>query len=528
MLFNSLPFLLLFLPLTLTGYYLLWRRGGQRAAFLWLAVLSVLFYGYSDPWYIVLILFSMGSNYLVEQRLLATHGGARRAWFWVGLAANLGLLGYYKYANFFLDNINAVLDTGWRLPEILLPIGISFYIFQQITLLVDTYVERPRTGHGFLSHVLFVAFFPQLIAGPIVHHKEMMPQFERSPGAQFWFNLAVGLSLFAIGLAKKVLIADTMAQSVTPVFAAAATGDYQPHLLESWGALLCYSMQLYFDFSGYSDMAVGLAHLFGIRLPINFASPYQARSIIEFWSRWHVTFSRLIMDYVYGPLGLHAMRKAIFGGLKGWRYFLVAVAMPVMITILAAGFWHGAGWNFILFGAIHAVAITLNHAWRRLKRPLAPAPAWLLTFGLVTLGWIAFRADNHQAMVALFKGVVGLNGIAVPVWLLVDLQTVLPGPTAWLGLMAGGPGGVKVDHLLYGVPLLLAAVLWLPNNYRILARFQPGLASRGYPATAIPVPDSARAWHWAPTWPWALGTAALLAWSMLNLNRASEFIYFHF
>ncbi|MBT5260335.1 MAG: MBOAT family protein, partial [Nitrospina sp.] len=346
MLFNSYAFIFLFLPVTLLGFQLIGNRGHCRVAVSWLIGASLFFYGWWNPAYLGLILTSILFNYAVGVSL-----GSRPAKtvLVVGIAANLGLLGYFKYANFFVDNINALTGSDIVLERIILPLAISFFTFQQITYLVDTY--RGETQEcDFLRYCLFVTFFPQLIAGPIVHHREMMPQFAKDTFCRLKAkHLAVGLTIFSVGLFKKVILADGIAVYSTPVFDAAEAGVILT-FVDAWCGALAFTFQLYFDFSGYSDMAIGLGRMFGIILPVNFFSPYKASNIIEFWRRWHITLSRFARDYLYIPLG---------GNRKGT---LLRFA-NLMITMLLIGLWHGAGWTFVIWGGLHGSYLVINHGW---------------------------------------------------------------------------------------------------------------------------------------------------------------------
>ncbi len=322
MLFNSYSFLLAYLPVTLLGFFLV-GRFGKAAGAAWLSACSLFFYAWWDYRYVILLLASICINYFIggyiARRSATAHG--RRA-LGIAVAGNLVLLGYYKYADFFLSSANAILGTNWPILGIILPIGISFFTFTQIAFLADAYAGKV-TEYRFIYYVLFVTYFPHLIAGPVLHHKEMMPQFDEDcnyrPDAA---NFAVGLTIFAIGLAKKVLIADNLAIYAAPVFSPEATA---PTFFIAWGGILAYTFQLYFDFSGYSDMAIGLSRLFGVRLPLNFNSPYKARNIADFWRRWHMTLSRFLRDYLYIPLGgnrhgtfrrqINLMTTMVLGGL---------------------------------------------------------------------------------------------------------------------------------------------------------------------------------------------------------------------
>ncbi|MBF0370078.1 MAG: MBOAT family protein [Magnetococcales bacterium] len=529
MLFNSFGFIFLFLPLTLTGYYVIYNRLGTRPAFGWLVAASLIFYGYWNPLFVLLLLFSIGFNYGVEQRIIgAISHQLRYRWYVFGILTNLTVLGYFKYANFFLDNLNSLIGSQFHLAGIVLPLGISFFTFQQITLLVDAFVERKKSHYGLLSHSLFICFFPQLIAGPIVHHKEMMPQFDKNPSDQLWFNLAVGVSLFSIGLAKKVLIADTMGLSASNLFDNTSFALHEPHLLEAWGGVLSFGFQVYFDFSGYSDMALGLAFMFGIRLPINFASPFKAGSMIEFWSRWHISLSRLILDYVYTPLALRFMRFSVQLGGGRFKRYLIAITLPSLLTFLLDGFWHGAGWNFILFGFLHGVALIFNQAWRQSRRSIPYWMGWILTFMVVTFAWVPFRTADFSAMGEIYQGLLGLNGMTFPHTLVVWVEPVWPDLGVWMGRHSWADmSGEHLIHLLVFCPLLLLGVLFLPNSNQWLGPYNPGLSSKGYPATVVPR-QAVHDWHWRPHPALALGMAALFVWSVLSLNRVTEFIYFQF
>ena len=354
MLFNSFAFIFLFLPITLVVFFSIGRQNHPRVAIFWLVLCSLFFYGWWDPRYVVLLLVSMLSNYTCGV-MLEKGGGknARHAILTLGITINIGLLGYFKYANFFVDQVNWAVGSNFQFKMILLPLAISFFTFQQITYLVDVYRYETKE-HNFLHYCLFVTFFPQLIAGPIVRHKEMLPQFARDDVYVFNYQyLAIGLAIFTIGIFKKVIFADGMAVYANPVFNAAETASVLT-FFEAWVGALAYTLQLYFDFSGYSDMAIGLAYMFGIKLPINFNSPYKSTCIIDFWRRWHITLSRFLRDYLYIPLG---------GNRKG----SVRRSFNLLLTMLLGGLWHGAGWTFVIWGMLHGFYLLINHAWRKLR-----------------------------------------------------------------------------------------------------------------------------------------------------------------
>ncbi len=407
MLFNSYELIFAFLPIAVTGYYALARRTAT-AARKWLVACSVLYYGWWHAPYVLLLAGSVVGNYGMGRLVRACAGrGAQRWALGCGVALNLLVLAVFKYANFVVDNFNAVSGAHFVLRDIVLPIGVSFFTFQQIAYLVD--VSRGCVaGYRFLDYCLFVSFFPQFIAGPIVHHSEVMPQFARLDRDDRGRRLAVGPTVFVIGLFKKVVVANTVAVFATAVFDDAAVARTMT-FAEAWLATTAYSFQIYFDFSGYSDMAIGIGCLFGIRLPLNFASPYKARNIVEFWQRWHMTLSRFLRDYLYIPLG---------GNRKGARRRYV----NLMLTMLLGGLWHGAGWNFIVWGGAHGMLLMVTHAWQAWRRarsaPRAGGPALraasvACTSLAVALAWVLFRAPGLGAASEVIRALCGMNGLTL-------------------------------------------------------------------------------------------------------------------
>lgn len=413
MLFNSYEFLFAFLPLTLLVYYAL-GRGNRLIAAAWLALASVLFYGWARPQDVYILAVSVGVNLSISRAMFAAfakeRAGFARALLILGLIFNLLLLGAFKYTNFLIENLNMLLDLELRPTAIALPLGISFYTFTQIAYLVDTYRERLKP-FGMVHYGLFVTYFPHLVAGPILHHRDMLPQFaSRRVYLASWRNLAAGLTVFVIGLSKKLLIADQMA----PYADAAFNGSPQALTAwTAWGAALAYTLQIYFDFSGYSDMAVGLARMLGARIPWNFASPYQATNIIEFWRRWHITLSRFLRDYLYIPLG--GNRRG-----PGRRY------LNLMITMILGGLWHGASWNFAIWGTLHGVYLMVNHGWRRLSgesrhpavqsgiKPLVTILKRPLTLIAVVVAWVFFRAETLGGAKAVLSAMFSLSNWPMP------------------------------------------------------------------------------------------------------------------
>jgi D-alanyl-lipoteichoic acid acyltransferase DltB (MBOAT superfamily) len=513
-LFNSYEFLFFFLPLTVGMFFLLCAAQWARAAAAWLALTSVLFYGYWSPRYVVLLLASVIVNFFAAQLILRRRACSGRLSahhllaFAVG--ANLATLGYFKYANFFVESLQSVAGIDVAVTAVVLPIGISFFTFTQIAFLVDTYQGKVHEAR-FIPYLLFVTYFPHLIAGPVLHHAEMMPQFARKETYRFQLdNFLSGTMIFAIGLFKKVILADGIQPFVAPAF------DADPsHLLtgiEAWGAALAYSLQLYFDFSAYSDMAIGLSRMFNVELPLNFNSPYKSQNIVEFWRRWHMTLSRFLRDYLYFPLG-------------GNRLGLPRRYVNLMLTMLLGGLWHGAGWTFVIWGGLHGIFLVVNHAWQGLRQQViglsAPRPRWsqvpavLLTFLAVVVAWVFFRSKSVEAALRMLDAMAGANG-----WVL---------PIEWRqGLMAAMGSAVASIHFddltafagarqTLWIAALLAVAWFSPNSQQIMMRF--GRLQLGRRSGTIGV-------AWA-----ALGAIAVLIFLLAAINAShgvSEFIYFNF
>lgn len=485
MLFNSYTFLLLFLPVTMAGFHWLVTRRGAVAATTWLAMASLGFYGWWNPKYLPLMLASIAFNYWVGRHVVVADTGRR--WMWLGIVGNLALLGYYKYSGFFADNLRTMTGWGPDFGAIILPIGISFYTFTQIAYLVDM---RRGIVHdrGPVNYLLFVTYFPHLIAGPIIHFRDLSGQFARMGGLTA-ANLAAGLTLFVIGLFKKVVVADSLAPDVDAIFGAAETGA-TPTFAEAWYAALGYTFQLYFDFSGYADMALGLGRMLGIVLPINFDSPYRATSLIEFWRRWHITLSQFLRDYLYIPLG---------GGRRGKmrRYLNLGVVM------LLGGLWHGAGWTFVAWGVFHGVLLVLNHLWRDMLikldlERLASGRSWQiaaigLTFLCVVIAWVLFRAGSLAGAGQILSVMLSIEtgGSAKPL--------VTLGVQQWLMLV-----------------MLLGAVWFLPNSQQII-----GIESGVHRDGLLPL-------VWRVSRGWAVTTGVLLFLCLSLLSRPSPFLYFQF
>ena len=527
MLFNTPEFIFIFLPLSVLAFFQLSGRGYHQASIACLVAASLFFYGWWNPAYLGLLGVSIIFNYFIgdalNQRFVSP--AKKKILLFVGISVNLALLGYYKYANFFVYTVNELFGTEFYLGKIVLPLGISFYIFQKIAYLVDAYRGETK-GYKFLNYTLFVTFFPQLIAGPIVHHSEVLPQFTPHNTSRLKSeDMAVGLTIFALGLFKKVMLADRIAAYATPVFNAAAQG-INPTFFEAWGAALAYSLQLYFDFSGYSDMAIGAARMFGIKLPLNFYSPYKATNIIDFWRRWHITLSRFLKDYLYIPLG-------------GNRHGKVRRYMNLMITMLLGGLWHGANWTFVFWGGLHGIYLVINHQWHSWLRSIGKNPdksrgialaiGRAITFLAVVVAWVFFRSDSMSAAFGMLSGMVGINGITIPI-IIASLLGPLKPLLANLGVTFPTSGGLKMV-LTYFLILILLAIAWfLPNSQQWIGRYSPALDFKPEDTPASWLGKLWQKWQWRPTPRFGLIVGAIIFLFLKSLmnSSVSEFLYFNF
>ena len=487
MLFNSPEFIYAFLPIVLALYWLALKTKQAQICILVLVAASLAFYGYWNPIYLVLFLVSVAGNYFMSLRIFAAHEARSKGWLLTaGVLFNLGLLGYFKYAVFVVDNAALAIGASWQLDTILLPLAISFFTFQQIAYLVDCRkgeVAPPSAS----KYLLFISFFPQLIAGPIVHHYQMLPQFEnlvRKPGRLFLFLL--GAAFFFAGLFKKVVLADNIAVYADPVFNEVLVSGAVA-MTDAWIGTFAFGFQIYFDFSGYSDMAIGLALLFGIRLPLNFNSPYKATSIIDFWRRWHMTLSQFLRDHLYIPLG-------------GNRHGAGRQLTNMMIVMLLGGLWHGAGWGFVLWGGLHGGFLIINHLWRRLA-PRLRIPgrvSMAMTFLAVMFAWVPFRAETWDGTLAMWQAMAGLSGST----------SMTADPT-----VAGA-----------ALAILIAFVWLLPNTQNWLSYGDSGDGGDG-------AKELRSRLSWRPTSPWAIfnaATAVVALGFMIGRPDAQEFLYFQF
>ncbi|MDJ0387010.1 MBOAT family protein [Roseomonas sp. E05] len=507
MLFNSHVFILLFLPVTLAGFFLLGGLRDMRPARLWLLAASLVFYGWWSLTYLGLLLGSLLVNYALGRRIGAIRArapGQAKTLMLLGVAANVGLLAWYKYALFIADNVTALTGLEFAVGGVVLPLAISFYTFLQIAYLVDTRNGRAE-DYSFLDYALFVTFFPHLIAGPIVHHHELIPQFHRRAIYRFQpEDVAAGVAFFAIGLLKKLVIADPVGALATPVFQGAAA--VPPGLLEAWLGTVAFSVGLYFDFSAYSDMAIGLARMFGVQFPYNFNSPYRATSIIDFWRRWHMTLSRFLRDYVYIALG-------------GSRRGALRRHANLMVTMLLGGLWHGAGWTFVIWGGLHGAYLLANHAWRSAGQGgrLGPRAAQALTLLAVMVAWVFFAAPDLGAAMAVLGGMAGLNG------------TLQPGTAALLGAaLQDGPGGVVA--ITGGMALLSGTLSLLILGGALLVIFAAPNTQEIVDGRAA-APDEPQRWRalrFRPRVASACTAAAAFLLALALMADVKEFVYFQF
>lgn len=491
MLFYSFEFIYLFTPIAIIGYFFAGKRS-KRLAVIWLVICSIFFYGWWNPPYILFLAGSILFNYFYG-RMLRTQ--RNRFMLGMGIGINLGLIAYYKYAGFFCDIFNDISGQSFNLGHIVLPLGISFFTFQQIAWLVDSHSGKiSDQDKGLWEYGLFVSFFPQLIAGPIVHHSEMMPQFhEKKNRFVNWENMAIGISIFVIGLSKKVIIADALAPYANKIFDASLVATQVITSVEAWIGALAYTLQLYFDFSGYADMAIGLALMCNIRLPVNFDSPYKSVSIADFWRRWHITLSRFLKDYVYIPLG---------GSRAGEQRRYV----NLLLTMLIGGLWHGAGWTFVFWGGLHGLFLVIHRLWKNISGIRLPKIlAQSVTFVCVVAAWVFFRAETFDAATRILGAMV-------------DIKSFTCGEFISANEL---PAAIK-----YLFPSLLI-VFFLPNTQNLIGASRGGLQV---------YKNSSRDWHFFnpgfKTNPfWLSGIFFLSVTSvyfLLDQKNIQEFIYFQF
>jgi len=486
MLFNSYEFIFLFLPITFFIYFYLNKKRLTEASKGFMVFASLFFYSWWNIAYLPLILVSMLFNYVVGRQLSSYEhkkkNYSKKGLLAFGIIANLGLLGYFKYSDFFIENLNTVFSTDVSLLHLALPLAISFYTFQQIAYLVDSYRSETKE-YDFLNYAIFVTFFPQLIAGPIVHHAEMMPQFANIRNkVKNYHNIALGLFIFSMGLFKKVVIADTFAVWATNGFDVAEKLE----MIEAWAASLSYTFQLYFDFSGYTDMAIGIALLFNITLPINFNSPYKATSIQDFWRRWHMTLSRFLKDYVYIPLG-------------GNRNGETRTYINLFATFLLGGIWHGAGWTFVFWGALHGLALMIHRAWQKLGMKLPTLLAWFITFNFINITWVFFRAKEWDDALKVLHGMF-FGTLVLPAALASKLNFL----TSY---------GIEFGVYLEAISGSIWTIIWLILTLFIILFSKNSMEKRK---------------DFKLDYKSALLTSVYFSIGVMMLTRISEFLYFNF
>jgi D-alanyl-lipoteichoic acid acyltransferase DltB (MBOAT superfamily) len=504
MVFNSPVFIFGFLPAVYIGFIVMHRIAGWRGAFLFLGAASLAFYAQSSLMLAGVLVGSVVANYLAGT-LIATLSGDRRVAriaLVCAIALNVATLGYFKYSNFLIDIANQIAGRDAQHLALIVPIGVSFFTFVQIGYLIEVYngqLERP----SFDRYLLFIAFFPTVTAGPLTLSREMLDQMgPRRDSAFEAQRLAVGLTLFGMGLFKKVVLADSIAIYADAVFGGVATGQ-GIGALESWIGAVCYALQLYFDFSGYSDMAIGLGYIFGLRLPLNFDSPFKATSISDFWRRWHITMTRFFTTYVFTPLAIRGMRATRSSGPlpRAWS----VVAMPAIVTFLIAGIWHGAGWTFVVYGLIHGVAIAINNVWREYIRIELPgAVAWVLTMAVVVTGLVVFRAPDLATAGIVCAQMWGFGQIPA-------------------GVSELAPIALDVQRAVSMIFVLGLIVLLMPNTQQILHRCWVSVAPE--PPSAA---QEAGLLAWRPGFMSALATAAAFVTALASLSASSTFLYYQF
>lgn len=476
MLFNSYEFIFIFLPIVVAACFLMTQLSLSRFIPHMLIVASLAFYSVWDIRYLPLLLASMTVNFMFGR--LIDRSRSRGALI-CGISFNLLLLGFFKYTNFLADVIGAAADVHFNIPQIVLPLGISFFTFTQIAFLVDAYRGETRK-YDFSEYGLFVTIFPHLIAGPILYHKNIIPQFEQLKNFRFSpENVSRGIALFSMGLFKKVAIADNLAPLTSLTFDNFAGSSF----VEAWVGAIAYTLQLYFDFSGYSEMAIGLGLLFNIKLPTNFNSPYQATSLIEFWRRWHMSLSDFLKSYLYIPLG--GNRSGEFAKMRN-----------LFITMLLCGLWHGAGWTFIVWGALHGALLLVNHAGRKTGIKLPTPLSWAMTFLCVVVAWVIFRAANLRDAIEIIRAMFFGSGVALP--------AALAGPLGALRQFGVEFGSLKYTQMdMLGVAALTVLVVVMPNPLKIMERFKPTVS-------------------------WAAAIAFMFLFSLMNFFNITEFLYFQF
>ena len=513
MLFNSYEFIFLFLPVAFTVFYLIAGKN-HNGALAWLALVSLFSYGYWSLYALPILIGSIIFNYSSALFLANSETRNRKLLLFFAITSNLLVLAFFKYSNFFIDNTNALRSllglATFDYLDVILPIGISFFTFTQMAFLMDSYHGKVKE-RNFLHYIAFVTFFPYIFSGPIIHHRQVMPQFSSHENSKLSSHkIMLGITIFVIGLSKKLLIADNLSSYANLLFDGTKMGEV-PHFMISWLGSLAYTFQLYFDFSGYSDMAVGLALFFGVLIPINFNAPFKATNIIDFWQRWHISLTKYIGEYLYNPLTLRFTRLGFDRG--PFIDTLYSLILPTIITFLIIGIWHGPSWTYVLFGGMHGLFLIINHLWRRLKpsqkklNPIKTSLNWLITFLSVNASFVMFRSENISIAGEIYKGMLGINGL--------NLSENYSG--AILKDIVKGIWQVEnmpIETILQSFLLLLlgfALVLFFPSSSKYASLKQSD--SKLFFVSSI----------WGP-----IALAFLFVLSVMQLGKTSQFLYFQF
>jgi len=495
MLFSTYGFIFLFLPVVFFGYFYLIKKRLITGSKAWLVATSLFFYSWWNISYLPLILISMLFNYAIGNALSTENYNnkkvSRKIILLIGITVNMALLAYFKYADFFIENLNYLTGAGFQSLNLLLPLAISFFTFQQIAYLVDSY-KLETQEYDFLNYAVFVSFFPQLIAGPIVHHKEMMPQFANSRAKIINYkNILMGIFIFSIGLFKKVVIADSLAAGVSKGF----DTEIALNFFEAWAVSLSYTFQLYFDFSGYADMAIGLALLFNILLPTNFNSPYKSLNIQDFWRRWHMTLSRFLRDYVYIPLG-------------GSRTGPFKTYFNLLATFVIGGIWHGAGWTFIFWGSLHGVALIIQRLWSLLNFKMWKWFSWFLTFNFINIAWVFFRANEWSDAIRILKGMCSYGSINI----LGDYTFIQGLSSVNMGVLSNLSPNLKAEPSIVYWILFSSVIAFFFKNSMQLIKYPEMLEVKNISTLKLI----------------SYAVMLLIGLATISLQEYTEFIYFNF
>ena len=524
MLFHSYYFIFVFLPLVVTSTFILGQSGHKRLAIGFLIIASFFFYSLGSGGSLILLAGSLVANYVLGKEIYRTKSIVT---LWVGVILNIAILGYFKYQNFFEHILAETVFLVSVSDSLIFPLAISFFTFQQISFLVDVQKDRAQ-ANDFISYCLFVTFFPQLIAGPILRYQQFTSQITKEFLGKFDnTNLAIGITIFSLGLFKKTVLADGIAPFSNEVFNSAAAGG-SITFFQAWGGSLSYTFQIYFDFSAYSDMAVGLGRVFGIKIPVNFYSPYKATNIIDFWRRWHITLSSFLRDYIYIPLGGNK-----FGQLKKYK--------NILLTMLLAGVWHGSNWTYVAWGGLHGIYLVINHLWQAVsisnnqlsksfRDKFGVFLSRSLTFIAVVIAWVLFRAENMHVAGEIYKGMIGLNGISIPSPLGNLLGSFKDDLQSW-GVMFTLEGKRPFVNTYKWIIISMIMVWLSPNVYQFMHDFEPTFKQPFKIHMKEPPQKSGLYYnllHWSPSKFWAITISITLVVAIMAITTIQEFIYFQY